>query len=41
LKADLEGLARPHLCRDGIWMDVRLCFAAVKPGDTKRDCEAA
>ena len=43
VKADVENLTRPHLFCDGIWtVDyVRLRFAVVKPGDAKRDCEAA
>ncbi|MGH6994125.1 MAG: hypothetical protein ACREES_00395, partial [Stellaceae bacterium] len=43
LKADVEDLARPHLFHDGTWIVdyVRLRFAAVKPGDANRGCEAA
>ncbi|MGH7002056.1 MAG: hypothetical protein ACREEA_11180, partial [Stellaceae bacterium] len=43
MKADVEDVARSHLFRDGTWTAdyVRLRFAAVRPGDAKRDCEAA
>ncbi|MGB8181307.1 MAG: class I SAM-dependent methyltransferase [Stellaceae bacterium] len=42
MKAEIEDRARPILFRDGSWtVDyVRLRFAAIKPGDAKRNSEA-
>ncbi|HYL47931.1 MAG TPA: methyltransferase domain-containing protein [Stellaceae bacterium] len=43
VKAEIEDRARPNLFHDGTWtVDyVRLRFAAMKPGGTKRNSEAA